>query len=106
MAVDEIMDYLENGNITHSVNFPKCNMGAPTTPARICILNKNIPAMLQRITGAFAGMGVNINDMLNRSKDEYAYTLLDVDSRVDEARVREALRCSDGIISIRVIYRP
>ncbi|MDR1571904.1 MAG: 3-phosphoglycerate dehydrogenase [Clostridiales Family XIII bacterium] len=105
MAVDEIMDYLENGNITHSVNFPKCNMGAPTTPMRVCILNRNIPAMLQRITGALAGMGANINDMLNRSKDEYAYTLVDIDSCLDEDDIRQALRCNDGIVSIRVIYR-
>ena len=59
-------------------------MGAPTPPARVCILNRNIPSMLQRITGIIADMGININDLLNRSKSGYAYTLLDIDSPVDE----------------------
>jgi D-3-phosphoglycerate dehydrogenase len=104
MAVDSLTDYLENGNITHSVNYPKCNMGAPTAAARVCILNKNIPAMLQRVTGTLAEMNININDLLNRSKGEYAYTLVDVDSPVDEQALRAALGRNDGIISVRVIY--
>jgi D-3-phosphoglycerate dehydrogenase len=106
MAVDEIMDYLENGNITHAVNYPKCNMGIPTAMARICILNRNIPAILQRITGTLADMNVNINDMLNRSKNEYAYTLLDIDTAVDEQELKRALGEKDGIIAVRVIHPP
>ncbi|MDR0424557.1 MAG: 3-phosphoglycerate dehydrogenase [Clostridiales Family XIII bacterium] len=104
MAVDELMDYLENGNISHSVNYPKCNMGTSATPMRVSILNRNIPSMLQMITGTFAGMGVNINDLLNRSKDGYAYTLLDIDSHVDEGDLKRAFAGKDGIISVRAIY--
>ncbi|MDR1135472.1 MAG: 3-phosphoglycerate dehydrogenase [Clostridiales Family XIII bacterium] len=103
MAVDEMMDYLENGNISHSVNYPKCTMGLSTAPARVSILNRNVPSMLQMITGTFAGMGININDMLNRSKDGYAYTLLDIDSKVDENELKRAFANKDGIISVRVI---
>ncbi|MDR2295232.1 MAG: 3-phosphoglycerate dehydrogenase [Clostridiales Family XIII bacterium] len=103
MAVDEITDYIENGNISHSVNYPKCNMGAPTTAARICILNKNIPSMLRRITGALGERDINICDLLNRSKDDYAYTLVDVDTRIDEAELKGILKENNGIISVRVI---
>jgi D-3-phosphoglycerate dehydrogenase len=105
MAVNQIMDYLENGNITNSVNFPKCNMGAPTTMSRVCVVNKNIPAMLGKITGILADMDININDLLNRSKGDYAYTLLDVDTCVDETELRGALSVP-GIIYVRIIYTP
>jgi D-3-phosphoglycerate dehydrogenase len=103
MAVDEITDYIENGNISHSVNFPKCDMGAPTALARVCILNKNIPSMLQWITGTLGERDINICDLLNRSKGEYAYTLVDVDSQVDEEELKRILKGNDGIISVRVI---
>jgi D-3-phosphoglycerate dehydrogenase len=104
MAVDELMDYLENGNISHSVNYPKCNMGTPTALARVCILNKNIPSMLQWITGALAGKNINICDLLNRSKGEYAYTLVDIDSHIEEHELTSALKANEGIISVRVIH--
>ncbi|MDR2132954.1 MAG: 3-phosphoglycerate dehydrogenase [Clostridiales Family XIII bacterium] len=103
MAVDEIMDYLENGNISHSVNYPKCNMGTPTALARVCILNKNIPSMLKWITGTLAEKDINIRDMLNRSKGDYAYTLADIDSPVEESELKRILKGCDGIISVRVI---
>ncbi|HWQ77858.1 MAG TPA: 3-phosphoglycerate dehydrogenase family protein [Anaerovoracaceae bacterium] len=106
MAVDQLMDYLENGNITNSVNFPNCSLGVCTATARICVLNKNIPAMLGKITGILADMNINIADLNNRSKGELAYTLVDVDSQVDEAELRKALKTNglgSGIISVRVI---
>ncbi|MDR3295079.1 MAG: 3-phosphoglycerate dehydrogenase [Clostridiales Family XIII bacterium] len=106
MAVDELMDYLENGNITHSVNFPKCNMGAPTALTRVCILNRNVPSMLQRITGALAEMNINISDLLNRSKGDYAYTLVDLDAHAEESDLKRVLKKEDGIISARVIHLP
>ena len=102
MAVDELMDYLENGNITNSVNFPSCTLGVGTSQARICVLNKNIPAMLGKITGILADMNINISDLNNRSKGDLAYTLIDVDSEVDEAELKEALKVN-GIIAVRVI---
>jgi len=102
MAVDQLMDYLENGNITNSVNFPSCSLGICTAKARICVLNKNIPAMLGKITGILADMNINISDLNNRSKGDLAYTLIDIDSEVDEAELKKALKVN-GIISVRVI---
>lgn len=102
MAVDQLMDYLENGNITNSVNFPSCTLGVGTSKARICVLNKNIPAMLGKITGILADMNINIADLNNRSKGDLAYTLIDIDSEVDEAELKKALNVN-GIISVRVI---
>ena len=102
MAVEELMDYLENGNIKNSVNYPDCWMGVCGTQGRIAVLNKNIPAMLGKITGILADMNINISDLNNRSKGEYAYTLLDVDSKVDEAALRKALSV-EGIIAVRII---
>ena len=104
MAVDEIMDYLENGNITNSVNYPKCNMGVLSAPARVCITHRNIPAMLQVITGAFAEMHINIRDLNNHSKGEYAYTMLDIDSIVDEIQLKRVMNGTDGIIATRVLF--
>lgn len=102
MAVEEIMDYLENGNIRNSVNFPACNLGVCTAHARIVMLNKNIPSMLGKVTGILADMHININDLINRSKGDLACTLIDIDSEVDEAALKEALNV-EGVISVRVI---
>jgi D-3-phosphoglycerate dehydrogenase len=104
MAVDAIMDYIENGNINHSVNYPKCNMGTPTALARVCILNKNVPSMLRWITSALGEKDINISDMLNRSKGDYAYTLLDIDSHIEEEELERILKENRGIISVRVIH--
>ena len=102
MAVDQMMDYLENGNIINSVNFPSCTLGICTTKGRIAVLNKNIPAMLGKITGILAEMNINISDLLNRSKGDLAYTLIDVDSEVNEAELKKALDVK-GIIAVRVL---
>lgn len=102
MAVDQLIDYLENGNISNSVNFPNCSLGVCTSMGRIAVLNKNIPAMLGKITGIFAEMNINISDLINRSKGELAYTLIDIDSPVDEDKLRKALDV-EGIIAVRVI---
>ena len=102
MAVRQVMDYLENGNITNSVNFPNCDMGLPTKAGRVCILNRNIPNMLTRFTAVFSEDGVNISDMVNRSRGDYAYTMLDLDSPVTEEFVKD-LEAIDGVIRVRVI---
>lgn len=102
MAVDELMDYLENGNITNAVNFPSCTLGISTSRNRIAVLNKNIPAMLGKITGILAEMNINIADLNNRSKGDLAYTLIDIDSEVDETELKNALDVN-GIIAVRVI---
>ncbi len=102
MAVDQLMDYLENGNITNAVNFPNCTLGISTSRNRIAVLNKNIPAMLGKITGILADMNINIADLNNRSKGDLAYTLIDIDSEVDETELKKALKVN-GIIAVRVI---
>lgn len=102
MAVEQLMDYLENGNITNSVNFPDCRMGICNTHGRIGVLNRNIPAMLGKITNALAELNINISDLNNRSKGEYAYTLIDIDSNVDEDALKK-LHEVEGIIAVRII---
>ena len=102
MAVRQVMNYLENGNIVNSVNFPNCDMGICAKPGRVAILHKNIPNMLTRFTAVFAQDGVNISDMVNRSRGDYAYTMLDLDAPVTESFLRN-LEAIDGIIRVRVI---
>ena len=102
MAVREIRDYLENGNIVHSVNFPDCNMGACLTAGRIGILHRNAKGMLSRYTTIIGDAGVNIDGMANKSKGDYAYALFDVDSPVtDEVIAR--LEKTDGALRVRRI---
>lgn len=102
MAVREMMDYLENGNITHSVNYPDCNMGVCTAAGRIAILHGNIPNSLSRFTAAVAGEGVNIAGLMNRSRGRVAYTLLDLDHRPSEQAI-ETIRNLEGVYRVRVI---
>ena len=102
MAVRQVMDYLENGNIVNSVNFPNCDMGICSKAGRVCILHKNIPNMLSRFTTIVAQDGINISDMLNRSRGDYAYTMLDLDSPVTDEFV-EDLKKIEGVIRVRVI---
>lgn len=103
MATEELMDYIENGNITNSVNYPACSLG-PVNGTRICVLNKNIPAMLSAITSAVSDLNLNINNLLNKSKGDYACTLLDIDGTVNESEVASKLNVP-GIIKIRIITR-
>jgi D-3-phosphoglycerate dehydrogenase len=106
MAAEQLMDYLENGNIRNSVNFPECSLGPFTKTgkanARVCIMNKNVPTILGKITAILAELNVNIANMNNRSQGNYAYTLLDVDSDVDEALLKNNMNV-EGIIHVRVI---
>ena len=102
MAVRQVMDYLENGNIVNSVNYPNCDMGVCTAASRITILHKNIPNSLGRFTTAIAGENVNIAGLMNKSRGEYAYTMLDLD-HVPSASVVEALKGIEGVIRVRVV---
>ena len=102
MAVAEVMDYLENGNITHSVNYPDCDMGVKGAGVRITILHRNIPNMLGQFTTLLAGEGMNISLMANKSKKEYAYTMIDVESEVSEEIIKE-LEAVEGVLKVRVI---
>lgn len=102
MAVKQLMDYMENGNIKNSVNFPNCDAGACMTQGRISILHKNIPNMLTQFTGAFSAVNVNISDMVNKSKGEYAYTVIDVESSDNEA-VASKLASIQGVLKVRIV---
>ena len=102
MAVAQVMNYLENGNIVNSVNFPNCDMGICTSEGRITILHRNIPNSLGRFTTALAGEDVNIAGLMNKSRGEYAYTMLDLDHRPSQNLV-EGLRSIQGVLRVRVI---
>ncbi len=102
MAVRELRDYLENGNIIHSVNFPDCNMGACTTAGRISILHRNEKGMLSLYTKLLGDAGMNIDEMANKSRGDYAYALFDVDSAVTE-EVIEKLKQTKGVLNARRI---
>lgn len=102
MAVREIRDYLENGNIMHSVNFPDCNMAACMTAGRIGILHKNASGMLSRFTTILGDAGINIDGMANKSKGDYAYALIDVDAPVTE-EVLGKLNQIEGVLRVRKV---
>ena len=102
MAVKQVMNYLENGNIINSVNFPNCDMGVCTKPGRIVILHRNIPNTLSRFTGAVAAENLNISDLMNRSRGEYACTILDLDAAAPDS-VIENLSKMDGVLRVRKI---
>jgi D-3-phosphoglycerate dehydrogenase len=101
MAADEIKDYLENGNILHSVNYP--DVHAPrTTDNRICVLHKNVPNMLAQISAVVSAEGINIATMINKSRKDYAYTMLDVED-VPSAEALAHIMATDGVIRVRHI---
>ncbi|SDW98455.1 D-3-phosphoglycerate dehydrogenase [Lachnospiraceae bacterium KHCPX20] len=102
MAVDEIMDYMENGNITHSVNYPDCNMGVCNAAGRLAILHSNKSGLIAKYTTILGDANINVADMTNKSRGEYAYALLDVDSPVS-AEVAEKLEAVDGVIRVRIV---
>nr|WP_288826054.1 phosphoglycerate dehydrogenase [uncultured Clostridium sp.] len=102
MAVEEIMDYIDNGNIRNSVNFPACDMGMCNAASRIAVLHLNIPNMIGQITGTLAAGDVNISDMTNKSREKYAYTLLDLENVPDALSIQK-LNAIKGVIRVRVI---
>lgn len=102
MAVKETRDFLENGNIKNSVNYPNCDMGLRGNNSRITILHKNIPNMIGQFTKVLAKDNMNIADMTNKSKQEYAYTMIDIDTPVAET-VEKDLTEIEGVLRVRVI---
>ena len=101
MAADELIDYLENGNITNSVNMPNISM-ARSGNARICVIHKNIPNTLNSITAVTSASNVNIENMLNKSKNAYAYTMLDINTDNSE-EIANAIAAVEGVIKVRII---
>jgi D-3-phosphoglycerate dehydrogenase len=101
MVVQQVRDYLENGNIRNSVNFPEAIL--PRTEGfRVCIVNANVPNMLGQISSTLAGSGLNILDMLNKSKGDLAYTVVDVDRAIPEAATA-GLRAIEGVLAVRAL---
>lgn len=102
MAVKEIMNYLENGNITNSVNYPNVDMGVCVSEGRVAICHKNVANMITKFTAAFGDLGINIENMMNKSKGEYAYTMLDIAGKATDDIVA-TLSGFEGVIKVRVI---
>ena len=102
MAVRELMNYLENGNIVNSVNYPNCDMGVCRAEVRITLLHKNIPGSLGRFTAAIAEENINIDGLMNKSRGEYAYTMLDLDHHPSD-QVVENLKTIEGVLRVRIV---
>jgi D-3-phosphoglycerate dehydrogenase len=102
MAVKQLMDYLENGNIKNSVNYPDCEMGICNQAGRIAINHKNVPNMLGQFTSALAKDNINISDLMNKSKGQWAYTMIDIESPSTPEIVRK-LEGIDGVLKVRII---
>ena len=102
MAARELRDFLENGNITHSVNYPDCNMGICKSAGRVIIFHKNVPNMIAQFTSAFAADNINISDMINKSRGEWAYTMVDVESPAT-AKLVSDIEATKGCVRVSVI---
>lgn len=102
MAVKEVREFLENGNIRNSVNYPNCDMGPRNGDTRVVILHRNIPNMIGQFTTILAEDGINISDMTNKSKKEYACSILDVENEVTETVLKD-LENIEGVLRVRVI---
>lgn len=102
MAVDEIVDYIENGNIRNSVNFPACDAGPVRSEGRIAILHKNIPNMITQFTAVLSESGVNIDSMLNKSRGDLAYSLFDIEAKSTEG-MKDKLSKISGVLKVRII---
>ncbi len=102
MAVKEMMEYLKNGNINNSVNYPSCNMGVCTQAGRVAIFHKNIANMITKFTACFGDAGINISDMTNKSRGEVAYTMLDIEEPASE-EIIEKLKSVKGVFRVRVV---
>lgn len=102
MAVNQLMNYLENGNIINSVNFPTCDMGICNQAGRIAIFHQNITNMISKFASCFGDLNINISDMVNKSSGDLAYTMLDVETKVTQDVV-DKLEAMDGVIRVRVV---
>ena len=102
MAVKEIMNYLENGSIKNSVNYPNCEVAKLISKARITLLHKNIPSMITKFTTVLSSYNVNIEEMVNKSRGDYAYSVFDIDTEATE-EMKKALEEIEGVLKVRVI---
>ncbi len=102
MAVKEIREFIENGNIKNSVNYPNCDAGVCATEGRIAVAHKNVHSMLSQFTTVFSKEGINIENMVNKSRGNYAYTIFDICSEATDAIVKD-LEGINGVIKVRII---
>ena len=102
MAVRQLQDYLENGNIVNSVNYPNCNMGKKGKNPRLTVLHYNVPNMIGQFTMLLAKRGVNIADLTNKSRGRYAYTMIDMDETAFPELEKELLRI-ENVLKVRLI---
>ncbi len=102
MACQEIMDYIENGNITNSVNYPACDAGICKSEGRISVIHKNVAGVINKISDTFAQKNINIANMVSKAKGDYAYMLLDIDSKSNNEIIDE-LNKIDGVVRARII---
>lgn len=102
MAVKELRDFMENGNIKNSVNFPECNMGICVAEGRVAITHENIPKMISQVANTLGNAGINIADLTNKSRGGNAYTLVDVEAPVPK-EVLDQLAAIPGVTSVRAI---
>lgn len=102
MAVQQIMDYIENGNIKNSVNYPACDAGVCNAAARVTVCHKNIPNMITQFSGVFSSKGINVSDMVSKSRGDWAYTILDISEKADTA-ILDTIRAIDGVVKVRAV---
>lgn len=102
MAVQQIKDYIENGNIKNSVNYPACDAGVCQAESRITVCHKNIPNMITQFTGAFSSKGINVSDMVSKSRGDWAYTILDLSEKADDS-ILDAIKGIDGVVKVRAV---
>ena len=102
MAVKELRNYIENGNIVNSVNYPNCDCSVCTSAGRVTVCHKNVPAIISKLTSVMGDAGINIESMDNKSRGDYAYSVLDTGSAITED-VTAKLSAIDGVIKVRVV---
>ena len=102
MAVNQMMDFIENGNIKNSVNFPSCSLGSCNKAGRLAVHHKNVPNMISSFAGACAAENINISDMINKSKGDYSYTLMDLDTPATE-QVVAAIGKIPEVLKVRIV---
>ncbi len=102
MAVKQIREFIENGNVINSVNYPRCDAGLCQYESRVTVCHKNIPNMLTQFTGLFAKLSLNVPEMVSKSRGDYAYTIIDIDGKADQSMVDEISKI-DGVLRVRIV---
>ncbi|MCQ2467666.1 MAG: 3-phosphoglycerate dehydrogenase family protein [Clostridia bacterium] len=102
MAVKELRDFIENGNVINSVNYPRVDAGIPQYESRITVCHKNIPNMLTQFTGAFSKLGINVPEIVSKSRGDYAYTIIDVDAKAT-SEMTDVIANIEGVLRVRIV---